>query len=296
MVLAILVVVFLGTVTVGSLVVLLLGNLFGFDMAHFGAGTAVLETATQRNQLRLIAGCNQVFTFLLPATLLAAIVYKGRAMRILHLDKWPSVRQTGIGILLMMASFPVAQMLYRWNSQLPLPEWMIQQEDSINELISALLVADGPSELFANLLLIGLIPALGEELLFRGILQRELSRWTSSGVAAVWITAILFSAIHLQFQGFFPRLALGAVLGFLYLWTGNLWVSVLAHFVNNGFQVLLQYVTQTDVSQLNPEEAPPMPWWLVLASVALLIGLAMQLIADRRRQQERQVDHHSPSG
>ena len=291
MALAVLILVLLFTVAIGSFIVLYLGNSFGFDMANFGADTGPLNTATDRNRLRLIAGLNQIFTFLLPALMMSVLVYKKEALSSLRLTKLPRIGVIGAGILFMLASFAVAQVLYRWNSQLPLPDWMISKENSINELISALLVADSPAELFANVLLIGLLPALGEEFLFRGILQRELGRWTTSGALGVWLTAIIFSAIHLQFQGFMPRLVLGAALGYLFLWTDNLWVPVLAHFVNNGLQVVVQYVTKMDVTQLDAEQSAPIPWWLVAGSLALMAGLGMHLMTNKRKQP---LHSHSP--
>jgi membrane protease YdiL (CAAX protease family) len=291
LVLALLVVVLLVSVTVGSLLVVAVGTAFGFDMTNFGADAGVLTTSADRNRLRLVAGLNQVFTFLLPAMALAWIVHRGHALRYLNLSRLPGLRLTMVSALFMISTFPLAQVLYQWNSQLPLPNWMMDLENSTNALISALLVADGLPELFANLILIGIIPALGEEFLFRGILQKELERWTGSGWMAVWIAAIVFSAIHFQFQGFLPRVALGAALGYVYLWTGNLWVPVLAHLLNNGLQVIVQYVTKTDVAGINPEDATPVPWWIVAGSMLLMTGLAMSLVAHFRTRSNKTEDY-----
>ena len=91
-----------------------------------------------------------------------------------------------------------------------------------------------------NIFLIAFIPAMGEELFFRGALQGALRDW--KGIkTAIWITAIVFSAIHLQFYGFVPRMLLGAFFGYLIFWSNSIWPAVLAHFVNNVMAVIFYY-------------------------------------------------------
>jgi membrane protease YdiL (CAAX protease family) len=85
------------------------------------------------------------------------------------------------------------------------------------------------------------LPAIGEEFLYRGVLQEIFSRWLRLGTLAVLLTAFLFSASHLQFYGFLPRFVLGLGFGYIYLWTGSIWLPVLAHFINNLIPVILSY-------------------------------------------------------
>jgi len=89
-----------------------------------------------------------------------------------------------------------------------------------------------------NILIIAILPAFGEELIFRGVLQKILSDLFRNKHAAVWVTALFFSAVHLQFFGFLPRLILGLAFGYLYLWSGTLWLPIIAHFVNNAVPAL----------------------------------------------------------
>jgi len=103
------------------------------------------------------------------------------------------------------------------------------------------LKVDYSYELLLNLVVIALLPALGEELIFRGIIQQKLAASWQQPQLAIWATAIIFSSIHLQFQGFFPRVLLGAALGYLFMWTRNLWIPIFAHFVFNASQILVQY-------------------------------------------------------
>jgi membrane protease YdiL (CAAX protease family) len=100
--------------------------------------------------------------------------------------------------------------------------------------------------LFVNILMLAIIPALGEELIFRACFQKVFVRWTGNYHVAIWITAIVFSAIHFQFFGFFPRMILGALFGYLFVWSGNIWIPILAHFLNNGMAVLAAFILQQE--------------------------------------------------
>ena len=106
------------------------------------------------------------------------------------------------------------------------------------------LIMESPADLLLNLFVIGFIAALSEEVFFRGALQRVLIEWTGSVHKGVWIAAVIFSAIHLQFYGFFPRMVLGAMLGYMFVWSGSLWIPIFAHFINNAVGVLLNYYVQ----------------------------------------------------
>ena len=102
--------------------------------------------------------------------------------------------------------------------------------------------------------MIAILPALGEELMFRGVIQRILTNWTKNYHWGIWITAFLFSAMHMQFYGFLPRMALGAMFGYLLVWTGTMWVPILAHFVNNAMGVLGYYFIGKGVISKDVEE------------------------------------------
>jgi len=94
--------------------------------------------------------------------------------------------------------------------------------------------------------MIAILPAIGEELLFRGVLQRIFANWTKNIHLGVWIAAILFSAMHMQFYGFLPRMMLGVLFGYLFVWSGSLLLPILCHFINNGSAVIYAYVAGVD--------------------------------------------------
>ncbi len=90
---------------------------------------------------------------------------------------------------------------------------------------------------------------------------------------AVWVTGAIFSALHLEFFGFLPRMMLGVVLGYIFLWSGNLWYSIVGHMVNNGLAVIAYYLYQAKIVSYNPDSNDTVPGWFILAGTVLFIGL-----------------------
>jgi len=159
-------------------------------------------------------------------------------------------------------------------------------------MIKGILVMNDPGEFLLNLLVIAVLPAIGEELLFRGIVQQQLQRALRRPAVAIWLTAIIFSAIHMQFAGFIPRLILGATLGYLFFWTKNLWMPILAHFATNAVQVIAQYVSGGKLSQAELEKPDVTDWLLGILSLILTVGIGYYLW---RMKRARDVEAESLS-
>jgi membrane protease YdiL (CAAX protease family) len=121
--------------------------------------------------------------------------------------------------------------------------WMRISEDKATELTEAFTQGTSVGTLIINLIVIALMAALSEELFFRGMLQKVLLECFKNKHIAIWIGAALFSAFHMQFFGFLPRMVMGAFLGYLFLWSGSLWPSIFAHFINNGTAVVLIWLS-----------------------------------------------------
>ena len=175
-------------------------------------------------------------------------------------------RQTVLlAIAIMLIANPFVSYLMQWNQSLVLPDfletvqrWMEVSEQKAMQLTEAFLAMNSMGDLFINLFLIALIPAIGEELLFRGVLQQLFAKWTGKIHLAIFISAFLFSAIHMQFFGFLPRLVLGLILGYMFYWSKNLWLPILAHFTNNALAILFTYHFVADKVQIDflNEEIP----------------------------------------
>lgn len=126
-------------------------------------------------------------------------------------------------------------------------KWVMSGEDKANDQLENILLMKGPKDLLTMLFLVGMLPAIGEELFFRGILQKLFIQIFKKAWPGIIFTGFLFSAIHMQFMGFFPRMALGIVLGALYWYSGSLYASMLGHFVFNAISIVFVYLKVADL-------------------------------------------------
>jgi len=116
---------------------------------------------------------------------------------------------------------------------------------------------------------IAVLAGFGEELVFRGLLQPELHKATGNIHFAIWTSAIFFSALHMQFYGFIPRMFLGALFGYLYYWSGNLIIPMFAHFFNNFMAVTSIYYGFSDLPGMESDKPESAPWYLVIFMTAI---------------------------
>ncbi len=183
---------------------------------------------------------------------------------------------------LITFSFMVVNTVFiEWNVNVKLPEifsgfenWAKNQEDQRMIVTEYMTRFDSPGYFLFAIVVIAIIPGIGEELLFRGFLQNILKRITHNDHIAVWIAAILFSAIHFQFYGFIPRMLLGALFGYLYLWSGNLLVPMAAHFINNSVSLFALYVYQKGLTDIDVESTDALPtMYVIIFSILFVVTL-----------------------
>ncbi|MCS6930419.1 MAG: CPBP family intramembrane metalloprotease [Saprospiraceae bacterium] len=272
----------LASLTLGSMAALLyqaLATMVGWDGGLIYGGLHANATMLERWQMRTFLILSHVLTFALAGWVVVRTFYPptSRALDYLQVRREPPTVAIWGGIWLMLFSIPLALYLYQLNRALPLPDVLRQAEEQANEVLKALLKMEDAWELVANLILIALIPAIGEELVFRGVVQQQIMRLVRSPWAAIVLSGAVFSLAHFQFEGFLPRLLLGVILGWLYWRFQSLWVPVAAHFANNAVQVVAQYLYHERVSSLNLEEDVSVPTYLAALSGALILILAMWL-------------------
>ncbi len=217
--------------------------------------------------------------FIVPALVFSKLV-SPRPFTYLRLTERPLARSLVVGALLMVAALPMVHLLMQWNMELRLPgflegveAWMRRTEAAAEQITALFLQTETWQGLAFNLFMIAIIPALGEEMIFRGVLLRILDEWTGRVHLAVWISAMLFSAMHMQFFSFLPRLGLGLVLGYMFVWSGKLWIPVFAHFFNNAAAVLLYHLNHNGYISYDLEAmgAQAVAWpWLLGGLLALL--------------------------
>lgn len=246
----------------------------------------------ERSLLRAVNLFSQLFSFTLPALLLAYLLHRRKWAHFLQLDQRSPLQLYALGILFIFGLFVLSQAAYWLNQQLPLPDWADDMEGAAARITKGLLVMNSPGELIFNLLVIAVLPAVGEELVFRGIVQRSFEKATRRPALAIWLAALTFSAFHLQFAGLFPRLLLGAGLGYLFLWTRNLWVPILAHFTINSMQIIGQYLNRNALPETTLEEVN----WLATAVAGLLVaGLSYYLYRRYKSRFGIQADDTAPT-
>jgi membrane protease YdiL (CAAX protease family) len=169
--------------------------------------------------------------------------------------------------------------LIDFNSQLVLPEamseleaWMKQTENQMMELTKFLTDFENIQELLAGILVIGVLAGIGEEVFFRGLIQPKFRLYTGSIHWGIWLTAIVFSAIHMQFYGFLPRMFLGAIFGYLYVYSGSLVYPILAHIFNNSITVLLIYLSKQGTIDFDIESTDQVSYPLAFLGLLVLLG------------------------
>ncbi len=189
------------------------------------------------------------------------------------------------GFIALVISLPFINWLVDINTDLHLPEflagleqWMRESEDKAQKLTDAFLSSGNWGGFLVNLVMIAGLAAIGEELIFRGILVRLFGEWTRNVHLSVIIPAFLFSALHLQFYGFFGRLVLGIILGYLFIWSGSLWVPVIVHFLNNAMAVILSFCTQRGIINTDLETFGSSKSYLVIFGSFLMLVFTMGII------------------
>ena len=210
-------------------------------------GAAVAALFTVGNdivRLKIGQGISSALMFIAPPLILYAFT-RTEPMRQMGFRKPIKWWMLLIGVLLMFVSLPLTNLLGTWNEKANfgafLESFLKMLEDAAGDLTQRMLEVDSIGGLLGNLLVIALIPAIGEELTFRGVVQQALTRKCNPHVA-IWLSAFIFSFIHFQFYGFLPRMFLGLILGYMFYYSGSLWTSILMHFINNGTAVVLAFL------------------------------------------------------
>jgi len=234
--------------------------IFGIDNFSKMISSSVNISEENISFLKFMQVIQSIGLFIIPSILLA-LLFGDSISGYLKLDKKPYQTSIILAILIVFISSPFINFVGEINSKMTFPpafssieHWMRESEDTAENLTKLFLKTDTIWGLLFNILMIGIIPAIGEELLFRGVIQRIFSEWTKSAHWGIWISAILFSALHFQFYGFVPRVILGAIFGYLLIWSGNLWLPVLAHFINNTVAVIAYYLYGEGVLSVDPDK------------------------------------------
>lgn len=270
---------------VGSGLLTFAAHLKGMSL-HEALDISAQSGIDSRNFVRTALFLNHAGTFLLPAVLALVFFYKKSWRKAAALRTPPDLTMLLLGLLFVMSAFPLAQVAFQANKwlveQFPSLEALVRTEKLTVKLMEGLLVMQSPWEMVASLAVMAIVPALGEELVFRGIGQQKLIEMTGKPALGIALTALIFSITHFEIQRFLAILLLGGVLGLLFYWTKNLWIPIAAHFLNNGAQVIVAWLNQDKISELKDGTGDDLPMAVILASAAVFATSGFFLWRERR--------------
>ncbi len=246
----------------------------------------LMKEPNKVNALKFIQLFTTIGTFLFPAFIFSFIADP--------LDDFLKLKKSAgfifylIGTATIIVSAPMIGMFYEWNQLIQLPAELMKQvtqaEEQAASLTQLFLHMPFVSDLVFNILLIGLLPAIAEEFLFRGVLQRLLHDRINNMHIAVWLAAAIFSLVHFQFLGFIPRMLLGGILGYAFYASGSIWVPVVAHAFNNTAQVIMAYLFQHRIINYNIENNDHTPLYLGLLSLLSCVFIIVLMLRKKKLQ------------
>jgi membrane protease YdiL (CAAX protease family) len=230
-----------------SFSMLLAHEIWGFSIKELPELSSRIGEHSVLRCMQMLQLFSSVGLFLLPPIAFIFIT----KIRYFNIRSFPSVLVSIIGVLLMWSFLPLINFSAELNASIQLPsyfdsimQWIHEKEDAANIVANGFLKMEGLADLWLSLFIIAIIPAIGEELLFRGTIQPILQKVFKNPHLAIWGAAFIFSFIHFQFLGFLPRFLIGGFLGYLFYWSGSIWLAVLVHFTNNATAVVVYYLYQ----------------------------------------------------
>lgn len=259
----------------------------------FGMSLALLLVASGVQTVLLLSGggmedpdmlrwsqlISQLLMFALPVVLLI-LFFEDDGKGFLKADfRGRSWYRALVGVVMLVLLLPAIDVVTEWNEGWhfgdgvggTIEEMLRKVSDQSKRVIELFLMQEGVGNLFFNLVVVALVPAVCEELFFRCGVQQTLQEWFGNRHWAVVVAAVIFSLAHFDVFGFVPRVLLGLLLGYLYVYSGSMVVNMSVHFVNNALIVVLYYLNTIGVTSIDPEDLPSIGWvWTAVCAVAAI--------------------------
>ncbi len=260
----------------GSVVAVALFN--GFDInAVFSILSPPFTDESTRVPLLLAQGANSFILFIATPFFYLHFYEQVNPKGVITAGNTPNSKLLLITIVLVIVYMPISAYTAFWNESIEIPgafgELAQKMEEQLKELTLFMVNFSSFGQFLLGLIIIAVIPGIGEELLFRGVIQNKILKSFGNVHLAIWITAFLFSAFHFQFYGFIPRMLLGGLFGYLYIWSGSIIVPMLAHFVNNGFTLLMMYLNKSGASEIEIDSPDSYSLLGAVVSIILVSGI-----------------------
>lgn len=251
-------------------------NDFSFDLKDYSEELSL--SIIDKTGVDLYVFITQLFTVFIPALLFLVIFhYK-------NFSFWIKIKIPGnlsffvYGLMLLFLAYPLIQFSALINQKLPFAQWLMEENKIAGEITNMIIDFNSPFDLIIRVLIVALLPAIGEELFFRAGLQNELLKGIRNPDVAIILAAILFSAFHMQFEGFLPRFFLGLIIGYLYFWSSSILVPIVIHFSNNLMLLISAYFMQDAVKQTDLQQIPEIPLFILLLSAISVFIIRQKLI------------------
>ncbi|MBO7288305.1 MAG: CPBP family intramembrane metalloprotease [Bacteroidales bacterium] len=256
---------------------IIIGLIFG-TVVGFAYIFITKSNPNDLNALRFMQISSQIFTFVFPPIAYAFLV-KDEPAKALGL-KTSDISWFLIGTAMIFLIMPLNSVFAEWNASLTLPEsmskieyMMKQLQESATEITEKMLNVNNIGGLIINMIMIAGLAALGEELLFRSIIQTSLIKICKNAHIGILIASAIFSFIHFEFYGFVPRLILGMLLGYMFYFSGSIWIPMLMHFLNNGTVVLIYFLNNKGIINVDVDTFGQTSIPVLIVSIVVMIVL-----------------------
>jgi uncharacterized protein len=253
---------------------------FKINLAEPGLLENHIKNQNVINSFKVMQGLSAIGLFVVPP-IISAFLFSSKPSEYLGTKRKPELVSILIITMLLIAITPLINYVYALNQHLNLPDalqwlenWMKDYEEKGALFQELFLSTKSINGLLFNVLVIALIPAIGEELLFRGLIQQMLHKATGKIHLAVILSAAFFSAFHMQFYGFVPRMLLGIVLGYAFAWSSSLWLPIFGHFFNNAMAVILAFLVHKKGLSFNQDTIGTEEGEIWLTAVSLVFSIA----------------------
>lgn len=268
------VLIFSACILIGNFIMSVGLEKIGINVNEIVDGTAIDDEHV--SILKWLSSLNHMIIFSLTSIIWISIYYGKSYFNKKSLD----------GILIiyfltwLLFSFPLIAYSAQLNMMIDIPSWASEVDNNTIEFLMQMLDMNGIGDLLINILIIAIVPAIGEELLFRGVILKELLNTKLNPHFSIIIVSIIFSLFHFQLSSFLPKMIIGIILCYSYYWTRNLMYPIFIHFFNNAMQVTLLYTAADQFKDTDPHDVPPIPIFSIILS-AILCAVIVDAIIKR---------------
>lgn len=266
---------------IGALIgnLLMLGILLtcGLEFSETKEVFALLEKAEFELPVKFGIALSHLFLFTFSSLLYWKWVYRANVSEYFAFNRKYDFSKQIVFVSILLCAYPLIAAsadVFRFND---LPEWMLSNDENQLEALSNILAMDQAVDLLINLFIVALLPAIGEELLFRGIIQQELMKAMRNKHLAIFLASFIFAAVHLQITGLPPKLIIGLILGYTLYWTKHIRYAMVLHFINNSLPLLALYSIGEvpDAAADIPDKGSASIYFAALFSIILVYFLVL---------------------